>query len=285
MTYSTISIYRAAAVDLWQHQLATKVHSLPHPNSLTIKKLVASFQQGKAKLAEKHLHETCVTRCHNPPAVTYSNEIPHRFPGDAGSGSTRSDLGFIITRDYEFVAFLTECESPGNAAAHKDGVVGPAEGIFELNRILGTTVWEVLIRMVFDRFSDQGQADETLKQVVDFSLAQKNAFCKAYAELRCNREKVNATLRPDLIGLFVNYAGTSLLKGCREHYRQSVTRVKRNNASVPLDERCEELCRLLMSENTQFEEFLDFKDGNFRDLNVGSHGGQRLTSPVCAQRR
>ncbi|KAI9090013.1 hypothetical protein DFS34DRAFT_585361, partial [Phlyctochytrium arcticum] len=91
----------------------------------------------------------------------------------------------------------------------------------------------VLIKMVFDRISDQGQADETLKQVVDFSLAQKNAFCKAYAELRCDREKVNATL----------------LKGCREHYRQSVTRVKRNHAIVPLDEtkRFEELCGLLMS--------------------------------------
>ncbi|KAI9102748.1 hypothetical protein DFS34DRAFT_674258 [Phlyctochytrium arcticum] len=57
MTYSTISIYLAAAVDLWQQQLATKVHNLPHPTSLTIKKLVASFQQQKAKVAEKHLHD------------------------------------------------------------------------------------------------------------------------------------------------------------------------------------------------------------------------------------
>lgn len=56
------------------------------------------------------------------------------------------------------------------------------------------------------------------RQVVDFSLAQKNGFIAAYLDVSEERDRDRAL---------------SKLKGCHEHFRAAITHVKRNRAVVP----------------------------------------------------
>ncbi|EGF97587.1 uncharacterized protein MELLADRAFT_84838 [Melampsora larici-populina 98AG31] len=62
------------------------------------------------------------------------------------------------------------------------------------------------------------ECDQLVRQVVDFSSAQKKGFVSAYMDVFNERD-------PD--------KAMSKLKGCREHYRQSITRITRNRGVVP----------------------------------------------------
>lgn len=62
------------------------------------------------------------------------------------------------------------------------------------------------------------EKDQLTRQVVDFSGAQKNGFINAYMQV------FPSTTRDEAL---------SRLKGCREHFRQSVTRIKRNRSMIP----------------------------------------------------
>ncbi|EFP81781.2 uncharacterized protein PGTG_08030 [Puccinia graminis f. sp. tritici CRL 75-36-700-3] len=65
------------------------------------------------------------------------------------------------------------------------------------------------------------ERDTLVRQVVDFSSAQAEGFVSAYLEVfRQGTRK----------------EGRRMLKGCREHFRQSVTRIKRNRALMTADE-------------------------------------------------
>ncbi|KAA1106044.1 hypothetical protein PGT21_050152 [Puccinia graminis f. sp. tritici] len=71
----------------------------------------------------------------------------------------------------------------------------------------------------FDRPSFTTADRETLvRQVVDFSLAQREGFIAAYMKV---------------FGVTDRQQALSKLKGCHEHFRAQVTRVKRNRAVVP----------------------------------------------------
>lgn len=62
------------------------------------------------------------------------------------------------------------------------------------------------------------EKDQLTRQVVDFSGAQKNGFISAYTQIFPGSTRDEALSR---------------LKGCREHFRQSVTRIKRNRSMIP----------------------------------------------------
>jgi hypothetical protein len=63
---------------------------------------------------------------------------------------------------------------------------------------------------------------ETLaRQVVNFSMAQKEGFVNAYMEVFSEADRTQAMAK---------------LKGCHEHYRAQVTRIKRNRAIIPAHE-------------------------------------------------
>ncbi|EGF98492.1 uncharacterized protein MELLADRAFT_95666 [Melampsora larici-populina 98AG31] len=63
------------------------------------------------------------------------------------------------------------------------------------------------------------ERDTLVRQVVDFSAAQKNGFIRAYMKV------FDCTDRKEALGK---------LKGCQEHFRQQVTRLKKNHKIVPL---------------------------------------------------
>ncbi|KAH9809415.1 hypothetical protein DFH28DRAFT_1225509 [Melampsora americana] len=68
------------------------------------------------------------------------------------------------------------------------------------------------------------ECDILVRQVVDFSTAQKNGFIKAYMEIFEKNDRAVAL---------------SKLAGCHEHFRAQITRVKRNRAIIPgKDELC-----------------------------------------------
>jgi hypothetical protein len=79
----------------------------------------------------------------------------------------------------------------------------------------------VLFQQLFKHTMTMIEREGLASQVVDFSAAQANGFIQAYCEVF--REPDAAVAR-------------NLLKGCREHYRQSITRVKRNRAVITADE-------------------------------------------------
>ncbi|EGG04909.1 uncharacterized protein MELLADRAFT_88323 [Melampsora larici-populina 98AG31] len=65
------------------------------------------------------------------------------------------------------------------------------------------------------------ECDVLVRQVVDFSMAQKSGFIMAYMDVfkEANRQ-----------------VALSKLKGCHEHFRAQVTRIKRNRVIIPADD-------------------------------------------------
>jgi hypothetical protein len=74
-------------------------------------------------------------------------------------------------------------------------------------------------------------------QVVDFSIAERNGFVEAYIEHGI--QKIHDKNLPiDIIDshkTMLEKDAKSLLKGCQEHFRQSVTRIARNHAIINHD--------------------------------------------------
>lgn len=72
-------------------------------------------------------------------------------------------------------------------------------------------------------------------QVIDFSIAERNGFVEAYVEHQLRKLINNLSLPENMVKSHKEYLkkeAISLLKGCQEHFRQSVTRISRNHAIV-----------------------------------------------------
>ncbi|POW19408.1 hypothetical protein PSHT_04672 [Puccinia striiformis] len=78
----------------------------------------------------------------------------------------------------------------------------------------------ILFRQFIDHSITEAERQAITRSVVDFSAAQRKGFIAAYVEVFKTSAKE---------------AGDQL-KGCKEHFRQSVTRIKRNRGVVTSDE-------------------------------------------------
>lgn len=78
-----------------------------------------------------------------------------------------------------------------------------------------------LMKQIKDADLTQKECDTLVCQVVDFSAAQKNGFIMAYMKIFQETDRAVALDK---------------LKGCEEHFRAQVTRVKRNRNIIPADD-------------------------------------------------
>ncbi|EFP75210.1 uncharacterized protein PGTG_01803 [Puccinia graminis f. sp. tritici CRL 75-36-700-3] len=89
-------------------------------------------------------------------------------------------------------------------------------------RGLSAEYYQAHFSTLFEQFDRPGftvnDRDTLVRQVVDFSLAQREGFISAYMKVFRVTDRQQAL---------------SKLKGCHEHFRAQVTRVKRNRAVVP----------------------------------------------------
>lgn len=76
-----------------------------------------------------------------------------------------------------------------------------------------------LMRCLKDAPMTPTQRNSLVRQVVGFSKAQKKGFIAAYMDVFEEHDPRKASFR---------------LHGCHEHYRASITRLKRNHAVIPL---------------------------------------------------
>jgi hypothetical protein len=67
----------------------------------------------------------------------------------------------------------------------------------------------------------QSKRETLARQVVDFSMAQKEGFVRAYMEVFCKTDHNQAMAE---------------LKGCHEHFRAQVTRIKQNRSIISAHE-------------------------------------------------
>lgn len=80
--------------------------------------------------------------------------------------------------------------------------------------------FSTLMRQIKNAYISEKECDILVRQVVDFSLAQKNGFILAYMDIFGEKDRAVAL---------------SKLQGCHEHFRAQVTRVKRNRAIIPAE--------------------------------------------------
>ncbi|EGG05220.1 uncharacterized protein MELLADRAFT_88235 [Melampsora larici-populina 98AG31] len=78
-----------------------------------------------------------------------------------------------------------------------------------------------LLKQIYDAGLSFHERDLLSQQVVDFSAAQKKGFIAAYMDVFNERDPAKALDK---------------LKGCHEHYRQSITRVKKNRNIVDVSQ-------------------------------------------------
>ncbi|EGG03666.1 uncharacterized protein MELLADRAFT_90037 [Melampsora larici-populina 98AG31] len=91
--------------------------------------------------------------------------------------------------------------------------------------------FETLMSQIKAADMTAAERDTLVRQVVDFSAAQKNGFIMAYMEVFQETDRAVALDK---------------LKGCEEHFRAQVTRVKRNRNIIPADNEFEKAARGLM---------------------------------------
>jgi hypothetical protein len=115
--------------------------------------------------------------------------------------------------------------------------------------------FRVLIKAIVEEIDDEIEQDYLIAQVVDFSEAQHNAFISAYVHVRSW-----GLSNVDYHGLRVR--AKTLIRGCEEHYRQSVTRIKRNNGVVPINEKTDfeknALCLINAESVTEFNTTVEY---------------------------
>ncbi|EGG12138.1 uncharacterized protein MELLADRAFT_89393 [Melampsora larici-populina 98AG31] len=81
--------------------------------------------------------------------------------------------------------------------------------------------FKTLMKQIKEADMTQIECDTLVRQVVDFSAAQKNGFIIAYMDVFKETDRAVALDK---------------LKGCEEHFRAQVTRVKRNRNIIPVDD-------------------------------------------------
>lgn len=86
--------------------------------------------------------------------------------------------------------------------------------------------------------NEKKNCDDFYAQVIDFSMAEKRGFIDAFVEHKLEKANLSSYSRDLLIShkTILEKEALTFLKGCQEHYQQSVIRIARNNAIIKYEE-------------------------------------------------
>jgi|Laugresu1bdmlbdd_1035124.scaffolds.fasta_scaffold06602_1 hypothetical protein len=93
-----------------------------------------------------------------------------------------------------------------------------------------TPHFEVICSTIIENVLDQTAQDTLIASVMDFSKAQRRAFIEAY--IRAKKKHTTNYVEYEL-----EEKANALVRGCEEHFRASITRIKRQHAVVPVHEK------------------------------------------------
>ena len=131
------------------------------------------------------------------------------------SGGLLSDVTYKFFQNGYLLSTSMFCEQLGRwVPVQLSWIRGLSENYYKIH-------FAQLFRQTMIPSISKAERETLARQVVDFSMAQKEGFVNAYMEVFSEPDRKLAM---------------SKLKGCHEHFRAQITRIKRNRSIIPAHE-------------------------------------------------
>ena len=98
--------------------------------------------------------------------------------------------------------------------------------------------FKYLFQWTDEKCKNENSSNNLYAQVIDFSMAERSGFVEAFVEHKLQKTLNLASFPKEVLNAHrssLENEAKSLLKGCQEHFRQSITRVSRNHAIIKHD--------------------------------------------------
>lgn len=97
--------------------------------------------------------------------------------------------------------------------------------------------FKYLLQWIDEKCKNEDSSNNLYAQVIDFSMAERSGFIEAFVEHKLQRTNLISLSKEvlDAHKTSLENEAKALLKGCQEHFRQSITRISRNHAIIEHD--------------------------------------------------